>query len=168
MATAATSRGNSHNKVTTVKVIVNHKHIPKTIPAVPATCTASGLTEGSRCGECDIVLEEQEEVPVKEHTKAFDPAVLATCTEVGWTGGIYCSVCGEVLISSRVIPAKGHTQKYGWDDEDLIFFECSVCGDSWAVPKEGENPDEEMDEPLERPEEEIPEEEIPEEFEELQ
>lgn len=42
-----------------------HTHTP--IPAVDATCTQTGLTEGSRCAVCDTVLLQQEATPKTAH-----------------------------------------------------------------------------------------------------
>lgn len=41
-----------------------HDHVAVTDPAVPATDTATGLTEGSHCAICGEVLKAQEETPV--------------------------------------------------------------------------------------------------------
>lgn len=43
------------------------KHTAEPIPAVEATCTASGLTEGSRCSVCGTVLTEQKETSALGH-----------------------------------------------------------------------------------------------------
>ncbi len=43
------------------------KHTAEPIPAVEATCTADGLTEGSRCSVCGAVLTEQKETPALGH-----------------------------------------------------------------------------------------------------
>ena len=40
--------------------------------AVEATCTSTGLTEGSHCGRCGEVLTAQEEVPALGHTEVID------------------------------------------------------------------------------------------------
>ena len=47
-----------------------HYHYPVTDPAVEATCTKDGLTEGSHCAGCGIVLEEQKVVPATGHVLA--------------------------------------------------------------------------------------------------
>ena len=75
-------------------------HAPETVPAVAATCTEDGLTEGSRCSVCGTVLTEQKPVPATGHSFTAETAEAkylksaATCTE----GAVYyksCSVCGE-------------------------------------------------------------------------
>lgn len=43
------------------------KHTPEPIPAVEATCTENGLTEGSRCSVCGTVLTEQKTLPALGH-----------------------------------------------------------------------------------------------------
>lgn len=45
-------------------------HAPVTIPAVPATTTSVGYTEGSKCDRCGLVLVEPVEIPmIVEHTR---------------------------------------------------------------------------------------------------
>jgi len=73
-----------------------------------ATCTESGLTEGSHCEICGEVIKAQEVIPAKGHTAVTDPKVPATCTETGLTAGLHCSVCNAVIKAQTVIPAKGH------------------------------------------------------------
>ncbi len=86
-------------------------HTEETLPAVPATCTETGLTEGEACSVCGEVLTAQEEIPATGHTVTIVAAVPATCTETGLTEGEACSVCGEVLIAQEVTPAVGHTEE---------------------------------------------------------
>ena len=75
-------------------------HAPETVPAVAATCTEDGLTEGSRCSVCGTVLTEQKPVPATGHSFTAETAEAkylksaATCTKKA----VYyesCSVCGE-------------------------------------------------------------------------
>lgn len=84
------------------------EHTVVTDPAVAATCTTSGLTEGSHCSVCGEVLAEQEYIPATGHTEVFTEYVEPTCTEDGKTIGKVCSVCGEVIIPAVTIPARGH------------------------------------------------------------
>ena len=63
--------------------------------AVPATCTSTGLTEGSHCDRCGLGLVAQETTPITEHpfgdwTVTKDP----TFTEEGQKEKT-CSVCGK-------------------------------------------------------------------------
>ena len=76
--------------------------------AVPATCTKSGLTEGSHCSVCNKVLVAQETVAAKGHTEVVDAGFAPTCTEFGITNGKHCSVCNIVVVAQDTIPALGH------------------------------------------------------------
>ena len=78
--------------------------------AIEATCTLTGLTEGSHCSVCEVVLVPQEILPALGHTIVIDEAVEATCTETGLTEGSHCSVCEEVLVAQDVVSALGHTE----------------------------------------------------------
>ncbi len=86
-----------------------HEHTPVVDEAVEATCTSTGLTEGSHCDVCDTVLVAQEEVPMKDHTPVVDEAVEATCTSTGLTEGSHCDVCDTVLVAQEEVPMKDHT-----------------------------------------------------------
>ncbi len=77
-------------------------------PAVPATCTQTGLTAGSHCARCGDILVQQAVTSALGHTGVIDPAVPATCTQTGLTAGSHCSVCRDDLIPRTVIPALGH------------------------------------------------------------
>ena len=92
-------------------------HQEVTDPAVPATCTEPGLTEGKHCSRCNAVLTAQEVVPATGHTPVTDAAVAPTCTETGLTEGSHCSVCNAVLTAQEVIPALGHD----WDTENIVW-----------------------------------------------
>ena len=60
--------------------------------AVAATCTKTGLTEGSHCSVCNTVIKAQEVVPAKGH-QYTKTVVAPTYTSTGYT--LYkCSVCG--------------------------------------------------------------------------
>ena len=81
-------------------------HSPVTDPAVPATCTEDGLTEGSHCEVCHTVLVPQETVPAAGHH--YDNGLVtvpATCTENG-VKTFTCTACGDSY--TEVIPAAGH------------------------------------------------------------
>lgn len=73
-----------------------------------ATCTTTGMTDGVICSVCAAVLQEQQVIPVKNHTEVIDAAVEANCTAPGLTEGKHCSVCSAVLVKQESIPRKEH------------------------------------------------------------
>ena len=73
-----------------------------------ATCTTTGLTDGSYCAHCGKVLVAQTSIPATGHTVVTDEAVAPTCTEAGLTEGSHCSVCNEVLVAQETVDALGH------------------------------------------------------------
>ena len=89
----------------------NHDNWDRVIlQAVAPTCTATGLTQGSKCADCGEILVAQEIVPALGHTEVLDAAVAATCTETGLTQGKHCSVCQAVLVAQEEVAALGHTE----------------------------------------------------------
>lgn len=115
--------------------------------AVDATCSATGLTEGSHCSACGEILVAQSEVPALDHTVVTDAAVAPTCTETGKTEGSHCSVCNEVLVAQKEVAALGHnyseevTSAPTCTEEGVLTFTCTACGDSYteAVQSTGHN-----------------------------
>lgn len=79
-------------------------------PAVAATCTTPGKTEGSHCSVCNAVIVAQKAIPALGHTEVIDPAIAATCTTPGKTEGKHCSVCNAVITAQEGVPALGHTE----------------------------------------------------------
>ena len=91
--------------------------------AVEATCAATGLTEGSHCEVCGLVLKAQKIVPKTEaHTPVDIEETAATCVKDGKTAGSKCSVCDKVLIESEVVPATGKH-----------IYENGICRDCGAA-----------------------------------
>ena len=88
-------------------------HTPVTNPAVEATCTKSGLTEGSHCSVCSAVLVAQEEIKAKGHIVVTDPAVAATCHSTGLTEGSHCSRCNTVLVAQKELKKTSHQYDSG-------------------------------------------------------
>lgn len=86
----------------------NHANIVKDVAVAP-TCTETGLTEGSHCGDCNKILIAQEVVSSTNHTEVIDPAVAATCTETGLTEGSHCSVCNKILVAQKMVSALNHS-----------------------------------------------------------
>ena len=87
-------------------VVADHSLV--TSPAVAATCTSTGLTEGSYCQTCGTVYSVQQEIPMLEHVPVDVPAKAATCTEKGNTAGTMCSLCDTVLSGCEKIKKLGH------------------------------------------------------------
>ena len=87
---------------------ISETHNPVTDAAVPATCTNTGLTEGSHCSLCNKVLVAQTTVPTANHSLVTDAAVPATCKNTGLTEGSHCSLCNKVFIVQVVTPKTDH------------------------------------------------------------
>ena len=75
-----------------------------------STCTAPGLTDGTRCKKCGDILVHQQVISIKPHREIIDAAVEPTCTETGLTEGKHCSDCGKITVVQSTVPAKGHTE----------------------------------------------------------
>lgn len=110
-----------------------HTHTIQTKPAVAATCTETGLTEGKYCSECEVVIQEQKEIPAKGHDLELYGGKDATCTEAGRQTYV-CKNCDHT--TSQEIPAKGHAVdvrggKAATCTEDGLTEEkyCSACGE---------------------------------------
>ena len=100
------SSARSGNGVSNPYVVADHSLV--TSPAVAATCTSTGLTEGSYCQDCGTVYSVQQEIPMLEHVPVDVPAKAATCTEKGNTAGTKCSLCDTVLSGCEKIKKLGH------------------------------------------------------------
>ena len=97
---------------TKTEIIAKAAHTPESIAAVEASCTETGLTEGSKCSVCGEILKEQEIVEKKDHTPADaaeENRVEPTWKKAGsFDSVIRCSVCGtEISSTTETIPAKG-------------------------------------------------------------
>lgn len=115
----------------------NHANIVKDVAVAP-TCTETGLTEGSHCGDCNKILIAQEVVSSTNHTEVIDPAVAATCTETGLTEGSHCSVCNKILVAQKTVSALNHSFTNYISNDDATCTEGSHCADCGLVFKEQE------------------------------
>ena len=73
------------------------------LPAVTATCTERGMTEGKKCSDCGEILEAQREIPAAHSPSDW---IVKTKAKVGVKGKEVknCIFCGKEL-ESREIPA---------------------------------------------------------------
>ena len=112
------------------------KHVEVIDEGYPATCTTTGLTDGSHCSVCGNVLKEQEVInPLGHDIKKF-PAVEATCINEGKTAGEKCMREGcDYEIKQTVIPK---SDSHVWDEgvtstkatcskEGKITYTCLIC-----------------------------------------
>ncbi len=120
------------------KALPKADHTPVKDAAVEATCKDTGLTEGSHCSVCDVVLVEQEIVPTNENHR---PRTLRpkdpTCEDTGLTEGSYCTLCEKVLEAQEEIPSRGHTPVIDKAVEPTCTktglkegSHCDVCGNT--------------------------------------
>ena len=122
--------------VDNIKIPATGAHTEVVLPAVDATCTAAGLTEGKKCSACGTVLVEQKSVDKLPHTKVTIPGREATCTQTGLTEGVKCFVCEEILVAQQEIAKINHS---------FVNGKCKFCGAKDAglnvpddVPKTGD------------------------------
>ena len=110
-------------------------HSLVTLPAVPAACTAPGLTEGSVCSVCGTVFAAQAEIPALGHV--FGDWVLespANCINFA----LYrrtCARCGQMdwlrdesALGDHVWDEGTVTREAGLLNEGEKTFTCAVCG----------------------------------------
>ena len=92
--------------------VVAKEHIVVVDPSVSATCTATGLTEGSHCGreECGEVLVEQTVIPMKGHNWGDGVVTIKPTCDVDGVRSFTCSVC--LSTKTEAEPALGHDLVY--------------------------------------------------------
>ena len=112
---------------TKIETIPATGHTAVTIPGKAATCTETGLTDGSKCSVCEEILVEQTVIAALGHD--WDESVVTkepTCTEDG-TKLYTCQRCGET--NTETIPATGHSYEESWNsDGENHWRVCQVCG----------------------------------------
>ena len=95
---------------TYTKAIAKRGHTAVVVPAQAATCTETGLTEGSKCQTCGVTLVKQEVTPALGHEEVVISGQNPTCEAEGWTESSYCKRCKETLKEKETIPALGHEE----------------------------------------------------------
>ena len=124
-------------------------HTEETIPAVPATCTETGLTAGVKCSVCKDVLEAQTVVDALGHDMTKTDAKDATCTTTGNHEYYTCVTCGKVFkdadgaketnVQAETIPALGHSmtktdakEATCTESGNVEYYTCGSCGKVFA------------------------------------
>ncbi len=93
---------------------IAHVHTTTTVPAVDATCTTSGLTEGLVCSDCGAVLAAQTIVPATGHT--YDDE-----------NDMNCNTCNELRPSENC--AHSFTEgDYVNTNAEYHYNTCTLCG----------------------------------------
>ena len=93
-------------------------------PAVPPTCTSTGLTAGKHLSVLSITTKRQEIVPALGHDVLHHEGVDPTCLESGYLPYDTCSRCSYSTFCE--LPALGHKLNY-YQAEDAT---CTVGGHS--------------------------------------
>lgn len=107
----------------TVTVLEAAGHHVVADPAVPATCTADGLTEGSHCDRCNAVFAAQQAIPATGHR--FIHTSHVDCTEVNDGYDEYtCQNCGVTYRDS--IPAPGCPSSVFTDVDRSKWYHSSI------------------------------------------
>ena len=105
-------------------------HTIVTLPGRDATCTTSGLTTGSQCTSCHVLLQEQETIPALGHSwNSGTITTAATCTTAG-VRTYTCSRCSAT--KTETIPATGHTGATHSNGG-----KCTVCGEVYQTHSKG-------------------------------
>ncbi len=121
------------------EVIPKLPHTEETIPAVAATCSAYGYTEGKKCSVCDEIIVAPEKIEKLEHTwEVVEEGYPATCTTDGKTTSFKCTICGATK-GGNVLNKSGHS--YGTVTEIAAtckgpgkqFKRCGNCGATTVV-----------------------------------
>ncbi len=114
-------------------------HTPEDIPAVPATCTSTGLTAGVKCSVCGEIITAQDIVPMIEHTwDGGTETTPATCSAEG-VMTYECTVChttktepiDKLAHTPEDIPAVAPTCT---EAGKTAGVKCSVCGEIITAP----------------------------------
>jgi len=109
-------------------------HKEETVAGKAATCTATGLTDGRKCGTCGETLTAQEVIPVLGHDEEVHDAKAPTCTEIGWDAYVTCSRCDYSTYNEKA--KLGHTEVIDAAGAPTCTEtgltegkHCSVCGE---------------------------------------
>lgn len=108
----------------------NHENVV-TMPAVDATCTTTGLTEGSKCEACGTVIKEQVVTDALGHDYQIKESTEATCCTAG-TVTYECSRCHDIKVETGVLNPNNHEggTTEGVDAKEATRGEDGYTGDT--------------------------------------
>ena len=112
--------------VTCAAVVPSCQHTNKIAigTAIAPTCTTTGLTEGQKCADCDVVLAEQTTISALGHS--YDTVVNAPdCVNGGYTT-YTCLVCGDSYVVNT--SALGHINSQP-ALENVVNATCTEIGE---------------------------------------
>ena len=112
--------------VTCAAVVPSCQHTNKIAigTAIAPTCTTTGLTEGQKCADCDVVLAEQTTISALGHS--YDTVVNAPdCVNGGYTT-YTCLVCGDSYVVNT--SALGHINSQP-ALENVVNATCTEVGE---------------------------------------
>lgn len=98
-------------------------HVRLVTEGTPATCSKAGKSDKVECTRCKEVIEEQIEIPQRQHVVIEIPGYAATCTEKGMTPSLVCLICDEEIAEAIVIPA--HSGDHNFTGSSS---RCEYCG----------------------------------------
>ena len=131
---AATCTTNQTCTVCKVELAPALGHTAVALPAVAPTCTETGLTAGSGCSVCKVVLTAQEEVAATGHD--WSKNLVNTNKKNHWNE---CKVCGEKknikahTMENGVCTACGYGCKHqGGNATCSALAVCTVCGNGYG------------------------------------
>jgi hypothetical protein len=111
-------------------------HKAVTDKAVAATCTKTGLTAGSHCSVCGIVIQKQETIPAKGHSWDTGTVTRPATEKNEGVKTFYCTACGET--KTATIPVLGHVHQYEHTvisatcEENGYTMHTCACGDNYT------------------------------------
>lgn len=112
-------------------VRTTHCSHPTTEPifGYPATCTATGMTDGAKCLACGETVTAQAEIAALGHDEESHAAQAPTCTEKGHDAYVTCKREGCTYTTYAEKPALGHNITSGWImREDRHWHPCTNDG----------------------------------------
>ncbi len=110
------------NKITKEETIIKALgHKEEIIKGYPASCVASGLTDGKKCGVCNEILEEQKIIEKQNHNLTHYSYFEAGCINDGNIEYWHCDICdsyfsdematNKITKEAIIIKALGHKEE---------------------------------------------------------